>query len=133
MEEAITLFEHLVKENPNDAGVLAHYAKAMRDSNQYDKAITLFDRAVNIKTDDAKTLISYSILLIQQGAYEKAFSLYDILLELGRTITQFDTTTSDTTPSIAGTVPIRMSANAEPKKTQLDKTVPIDTLSGAVP
>jgi len=82
IEEAIVIFENLVNKNPNDAEILANYARAMRDGKQYEKAANLFDRSLKIVPNQASVIMSYITLLRDTRQYEKAFSLFDRALEL---------------------------------------------------
>jgi len=82
VQEAIDLFERILKYRPNDAEILGSYAKAMRDAKEYEKAFVLFDRSLELEPDDVITLNTYANILAQQGNYKKAFTLFDRLLEL---------------------------------------------------
>ncbi|WP_204102876.1 MULTISPECIES: tetratricopeptide repeat protein [Spirulina sp. CCY15215] len=79
--EAIKLFDRLVLAYPNNANILTGYAKAMRDSHQYQRASNLFEDSLEIDPNDIHTVLGYIRVLIEQGRISRIDEILAIPLK----------------------------------------------------
>ncbi|MEB3125453.1 MAG: tetratricopeptide repeat protein [Synechococcales bacterium] len=82
LEEAIALFDKALVIYPNNAEVIADYAKAMRDAGQHSKAGELFEKCLELEPNSIKNALSYIKSLNHQKNFTRVFELFEHCLKL---------------------------------------------------
>ncbi|OYQ65344.1 hypothetical protein B9G53_08020 [Pseudanabaena sp. SR411] len=82
LEEAIALFEEALAIYPNNAEIIADYAKAMRDAGKHSIAGELFEKCLKLEPDSIKNIFSYIKSLNNQKNFARVFELFDYGLKL---------------------------------------------------
>jgi tetratricopeptide (TPR) repeat protein len=81
-DEAVLLYEEMVRESPSDAGLLRDYARALVWAERYDEALEIFARLLETDPDDVDLLREYAAAATWAGRYDVALVLYERLARL---------------------------------------------------
>ena len=76
LQEAISVFEAILEQQPNNATVLNNLAYLLADNNQkLDKAVEYARRAFEVTPNDADRVDTYAYTLCKNGQYDQAEEL----------------------------------------------------------
>ena len=75
--KAQEIYQHLLKENPNNYAVLQNYGPLLAQLREYKLAKDVFQKCLKIKPNDSLLLYNYGKFLHDQKHYEKAIEYYN--------------------------------------------------------
>jgi predicted O-linked N-acetylglucosamine transferase (SPINDLY family) len=81
-EEAITLLNKALKQNPNDLTARGHHAHALMAAARFDEALAGFDRLLAAQPDNFEALYNRGVILSQQQRFEESLAALDAALAL---------------------------------------------------
>jgi len=81
-EEAITLLNRALKQNPNDLTARGHHAHALMAAGRFDEALAGFDRLLAAQPDNFEAQYNRGVVLSQQQRFEEALAALDAALAL---------------------------------------------------
>ena len=77
MDQAIKLYDIILKENPNDVDALNNKGLALSRLNKHEEAIEWYDKALIIDPKYIKSLNNKGLALYNLGKYQEAIEWYD--------------------------------------------------------
>ena len=80
--KAQEIYQHLLKEDPNNYEVLQNYGPLLAQLREYKLAKVVFQKCLKLKPKDSLMLYNYGKFFHDQKIYEKAIEYYDIVLKL---------------------------------------------------
>ncbi len=80
--KAQEIYQHLLKEDPNNYVVLQNYAPLLAQLREYKLAKGIFEKCLKIKPNDSMMLYNYGKFFHDQKIYEKAIKYYNKSFEI---------------------------------------------------
>ncbi|MHB8536159.1 MAG: tetratricopeptide repeat protein [Sulfuricaulis sp.] len=87
-EEAITVFRHILKQQPHDMGALTGLAHALIQQGDLSEALAACKHAIELAPNNPDACTSMGNLLHRQGQFEQSLSWYQRALALNPTVIQ---------------------------------------------
>lgn len=84
-QEALTIYDKVLKAEPDNAEVWYHRGMALHDLNDYEEAIASYNRALESEPDDIAVWIDRGQSLDKLGRYEEAQASYGHALDINPT------------------------------------------------
>jgi len=81
-DEAITLLNKALKQNPGDLTARGHHAHALMAAGRFDEALAGFDRLLAAQPDNFEALYNRGVILSQQQRFEDSLAALDAALVL---------------------------------------------------
>ncbi len=81
-EEAITLLNKALRQNPNDLTARAHHAHALMAAGRLDEALAGFDRLLAVQPDNFEAQFNRGAILSQQSRFEEALAALNAAMAL---------------------------------------------------
>ncbi|MEO8301732.1 MAG: tetratricopeptide repeat protein [Rhizomicrobium sp.] len=81
-DEAITLLNKAIRQNPNDPTARGHYAHALMAAGRFDDALAAYDRLLAAQPDDFEALYNRGVILSQQQRFEDSLAALNAALAL---------------------------------------------------
>jgi predicted O-linked N-acetylglucosamine transferase (SPINDLY family) len=81
-DEAITLLNKAMRQNPQDVTVRAHHAHALMAAERFDEALSAYDRLLSVQPAHFEALYNRGVILSQQQRFEESLAALDAALGL---------------------------------------------------
>ena len=76
-DEAITLLNKALRQNPKDITARAHHAHALMAAERFDEALLAYDHLLTLQPDNFEALYNRGVILSQQQRFEEALTALD--------------------------------------------------------
>lgn len=80
-DEAIAIFDEILKKNPNDISALYGRAEVFKIQKKYDEAVAIYDHVLKKYPEYESALTRKADIFVIQGKYEEAIMVYERVLE----------------------------------------------------
>ncbi len=81
-DEAITLLNKALKQNPNDLTARGHHAHALMAATRFEEALAAYDRLLAMQPGNFEALYNRGVILSQQLRFEESLAALDAALAL---------------------------------------------------